>query len=86
MSEGRHEKKGPGTMNVVLVIVLATVLVFIGIVLYMDWRGIVVQDSLIVSFFGMAGGECGVLGWIKTTKERKQERRWQLEDRQRQEE
>lgn len=40
-----------------------------------------VPDSLIAGFFGFVGGECGIMGWIKTAKERKRERRYEIEDR-----
>ena len=33
--------------------------------------------------FAALGGECGVMGWIKTTKERYRERQWQREDEER---
>ena len=39
-----------------------------------------VPDTLITCFFAVCGGEAGILGWIKNTKTRKEERQWQLED------
>ena len=43
-------------------------------------------DTLITCVFATLGGECGILGWIKTTKEKKQDRRWQLADMRREKE
>lgn len=40
-----------------------------------------VPDSLVVGVFGLAGGECGILGIIKSAKERRRERQYQMEDR-----
>lgn len=31
--------------------------------------------------FSVCGGECGVMGWIKTTKDRHLSRQYELEDR-----
>ena len=42
--------------------------------------------AVITMVFGFCGGECGVMGWIKTTKERQTDRRWQIEDEKRTEE
>lgn len=42
-----------------------------------------VPDTLVTCVFATLTGECGILGWIKTTKERRQERKWQLEDEER---
>lgn len=32
--------------------------------------------------FATLGGECGIMGWIKTTKDRNRERKWEQEDKQ----
>lgn len=42
--------------------------------------------TVITCVFATLGGECGILGWIKTTKEKKQDRRWQLADMRREKE
>lgn len=36
--------------------------------------------TLTTCVFAALGGECGVMGWIKTTKTRQQERKWSKED------
>ena len=42
-------------------------------------------DTLCTCVFAACGGECGVMGWIKTTKERQRERSFELEDREHEE-
>lgn len=37
--------------------------------------------ALVTCVFALLGGECGILGHIKTTQEKKQDREWQVEDR-----
>ena len=39
-----------------------------------------VPDTLVTCVFAALAGECGIMGWIKTTKERKQDRAWQQQD------
>lgn len=77
--------KRPGVMNIVLVIIGCILIIFTTamIQVYILTGGI--PDTLVVSVFTAATGECGVMGWIKTTKERKKEREYELEDRQYQE-
>lgn len=70
----------PKTMDVILVVIAAFLLWFTNrmIGLYELTGG--VPDTLITCVFAVCGGECGVMGWIKTTKDKQQERKWQLED------
>lgn len=70
-----------GVMNLILVVVGVSVVLFTRemIGLFREYGAI--PDNLCICFFSFVGGECGVMGWIKTTKERKQERKWQEEDR-----
>ena len=39
-----------------------------------------VPDTLITCVFAALAGECGIMGWIKTTKEKNKDREWFLED------
>lgn len=39
-----------------------------------------VPNQLIICWFTAVGGECGILGWIKTAKVKNIERQQQLED------
>lgn len=74
-------KKEVRTMDVILVIIAIVLLVFsiAMIVIYYLTGGI--PDTLCTCVFAVCGGECGVMGWIKTTKDRNQERQYELEDR-----
>lgn len=51
-------------------VMIATILVFVAVVLAYNWFGKQVQTELILSFFGAFVGEFGFMAWIKT-KERK---------------
>lgn len=74
-------KKEVRTMDVILVVIAMILLVFsvTMIALYYLTGGI--PDTLCTCVFAVCGGECGVMGWIKTTKERSRERQYELEDR-----
>lgn len=65
------------------VFLLVVAFIIAMIVLFVRYQS--VPDSLVAGVLGLAGGECGILGWIKSSKERKRERRYELEDRKYQE-
>jgi len=65
-----RNKKKAGVMNVALIILLVITLIFTGIMIYLFMQYQAVPDTLITCFFVAATGECGVLGWIKTAKEK----------------
>ena len=69
------------TMDVILVILAIFLLVFViaMIAIYIKTGGI--PDTLCTCVFSVCGGECGVMGWIKTTKDRHLSRQYELEDR-----
>lgn len=69
----RVEEKTPKeikAMDVALVIVLIITLVFTGVMIWLFIQFQAVPDTLITAFFAVVGGECGVMGWIKTSKEK----------------
>lgn len=81
----KHQRPAPGgsrlgVMDIILIIVGLSLLAFtvtmIGI--YRECGG--VPDTLITCVFATLGGECGIMGWIKTTKDRNKERKWEQED------
>ena len=75
-----------GTMDFILLIVFLCLTVFtIAMIVLFTVYGSV-PDTLITCVFATLGGECGILGWIKTTKEKMQDRRWQLADMRREKE
>lgn len=75
------KKKGIGTMDLILIIIGVTLAWFTHrmIALYELTGGI--PDTLVTCVFALLGGECGVMGWIKTTKDKQQDRKWAEEDR-----
>ena len=75
------KEKKRKTMDVILIIVGVLLITFTVtmIIIYLITGGI--PDTLCTCFFAALGGECGVMGWIKSTKERYRERRYELEDR-----
>ena len=75
------KNKRIGVMDLILVIVALMAVSFIVtmIALFINYGSI--PDTLCTCFFVAIGGECGVMGWIKTTKERSRERKYELEDR-----
>ncbi len=63
-------KKKAGVMNVALIILLVVTLAFTGMMIYLFMQYQAVPDTLITCFFTAVCGECGILGWIKTSKEK----------------
>lgn len=79
-------KKGKRkTMDVVLVIIAIFLLFFVVAMLWLFYHTGAIPDTLCTCVFAACGGECGIMGWIKTTKERNRDREEFLEDRKHQE-
>ena len=76
------KKKNIRTLDVVLVVIAVFLLLFIGIMLWMYYRTGGIPDTLCTCVFAISGG---VMGWIKTTKERYRDRQYELEDREHEE-
>lgn len=74
------QKKPVGTMNIILVIVAVSLLVFTGLMIRTFYIYGAIPDTLCTCVFGVLGTECGAMAWIKTTKERNKEREWQKSD------
>ena len=74
-------KKDRKTMDTILVVIASVLFVFVVAMtlIYIHTGGI--PDTLCTCVFATCGGECGVMGWIKTTKDRHRERRYEIEDR-----
>ena len=79
------KKKKIKTMDVILVVIAVALLLFTVemILLYRETGAI--PDTLCTCVFAALGGECGAMAWIKTTKERQKDRKWQVEDQDREE-
>lgn len=72
--------KGLGGMDKILIILGAFLLCFIVTMIVIFIVTGSTPDTLIQCVFGLGGLEGGVMGWIKTTKERRQDRRWARQD------
>ena len=77
-----RKKKNTGAMDVILVIVGISLLAFTVAMIQIFREYGAVPDTLVTCVFATLGGECGIMGWIKTTKDRNKERKWEQEDRQ----
>lgn len=78
-------KKKVRTLDAILMAMAIFLLIFIGIMLWLYHQTGAIPDTLCTCVFAACGGECGVMGWIKTTKERQRDRRYELEDREHEE-
>lgn len=67
-------------MDKVLIIICIATLVFVVAMLWLFYVKGEIPDTLCTCFFSFVGSECGMMAWIKTTKEKQQEREWQKED------
>lgn len=74
-------KKTRKTMDIILVVIAVVLFGFVVAMtlIYIYTGGI--PDTLCTCVFATCGGECGVMGWIKTTKDRHRERQYEIEDR-----
>lgn len=79
-SKKDKQKKEIRTMDLILIIVGLLLISFtVSMILIFRKYGSV-PDTLITCVFAALAGECGVMGIIKTTKIRYEDREWQLED------
>lgn len=69
-----------GTMNLILFIVGIVIFWFTVTMIDLFKTCGSVPDTLVNCVFLMCGGECGVMGWIKTSKEKYRDRMWEKED------
>lgn len=74
----RHIK----TMDIILVVVALALLAFTIEMIRLFRETGMVPDTLVACVFAALGGECGAMAWIKTSKDRNRDRKWELEDRQ----
>lgn len=72
-----------GTMDLILLFLGVTTLVFIAVMCWFFYLFQCVPDTLIQYYFLAITGECGIMGLIKSFKTRREDRKWQLEDQQR---
>ena len=72
--------KKAGTLNLILILVG-------GFFVWFNWQMIClyrecmsIPESYACAVVAATIGECGICGWIRTTKDRRRERKWELED------
>ena len=78
-------KKKIHTMDVILVVVAVALAAFTLEMIAIFKETGTIPDTLCTCVFAALGGECGAMAWIKTTKERRTDRKWQREDQDREE-
>lgn len=77
----KEEKKGLATMTIILMIIGILVVAFTITMIWVHIKTGNTPDTLITCFFVATTGEFGVMGWIRTTKDRDKKRQYDLEDR-----
>lgn len=78
----KPSRKSPGVMNVILIIVGVSLLAFTIEMIQIFREYGAVPDTLVTCVFAALAGECGIMGWIKTSKDRYRERDWEVQDKQ----
>ena len=73
------------TMDLILVIIAVALVAFTLEMIKIFRETGMIPDTLCTCVFAALGGECGAMAWIKTTKERRQDRKWIREDQEREE-
>ena len=84
MNKDKQPKK-IRTMDVILVFIAVALVVFTLEMIAIFKETGTIPDTLCTCVFAALGGECGAMAWIKTTKDRKQDREWVREDQDRDE-
>ena len=79
--KGEKRKFQVHVMDLCLVIVALVVIAFTIAMTFIYCRYGAVPDSLVISVFGICGGECGFLAMIRTAKEKNMDRKREMEDR-----
>ena len=59
-----------GTMDIILVIIGITLVIFTVVMLFIFTKYGAIPDTLCTCVFTALGSECGIMGWIKTNKEK----------------
>lgn len=75
-----------GTLNLVLILVGAFFLWFNAQMLAIFRETGAIPETYACAVLTCTLGECGICGWIRTNKDRRQEREWDKEDRKKQKE
>lgn len=81
MKTKTKKKKGVKTMDIILIIVGVLLISFTVAMIVTFIKYGAIPDTLCTCVFAALGGECGVMGWIRTSKERNRDRTYEIEDR-----
>lgn len=81
----KEEAKATRTMDVILVVIAIFLLVFVVVMIWTYHKTGGIPDTLVTCVFAALASECGIMGWIKTSKDRYRERKYELEDREHEE-
>ena len=73
------------TMDVILVVIAVALTAFTVEMIVIFRESGAIPDTLCTCVFAALGGECGAMAWIRTSKDRMQERKWLREDQEREE-
>ena len=73
------------TMDLILVVIAVALTAFTIEMIRIFRETGTIPDTLCTCVFAALGGECGAMAYIKTAKERQQDRRWIREDQDREE-
>lgn len=76
----KKPKKDIKTMDIILIIVGVSLLLFTLEMIHVFEIYGAIPDTLVSCVFACLGGECGIMGWIKTTKDKNTDRKWHVED------
>ena len=70
-----------GTLNIVLIVVGAFFVWFNWQMLCIFREQGTIPETYACAVIAATIGECGICGWIRTTKDQRRERQWEVEDR-----
>ncbi|MCM1300033.1 MAG: hypothetical protein NC228_10765 [[Eubacterium] siraeum] len=74
------KKHKMGVMDLILIFTAIALIVFTALMIGLFYSLGSIPDTLCSCVFAVLGGECGVMGWIKTNKDKIRERKWEKED------
>ncbi len=81
MGYNKPPKRKIGVMDIILIFIAVTLIVFTVVMIRTFWLYGAIPDTLCTCVFAVLGTECGAMAWIKTTKDRYREREYEKEDR-----
>ena len=85
MANKDKQPKKIRTMDVILVVIAIALTAFTLEMIVIFKETGTIPDTLCTCVFAALGGECGAMAWIKTSKERREDRKWNREDQEREE-